>query len=120
MGYTSTAADGVGSRLPEWHAAVDTTRVMLDGDTIKYKCNVLIMASKSLYIVIILFTYCILPYNADPQSQTEDAVPVVSQQNLQKPTVFVAVLVRNKAHSLPYTLRYLEDLDYPKDRMIIW
>uniref|UniRef100_A0A182SEL8 Glycosyltransferase 25 family member n=1 Tax=Anopheles maculatus TaxID=74869 RepID=A0A182SEL8_9DIPT len=38
----------------------------------------------------------------------------------QLPTVMVAVLVRNKAHTLPYFFSYLEDLDYPKDRMSLW
>ncbi|KAM7543262.1 hypothetical protein Aperf_G00000013533 [Anoplocephala perfoliata] len=36
-----------------------------------------------------------------------------------KPSVCVSVLVRNKAHSLPYFLHHLEDLDYPKNRMHI-
>lgn len=35
-------------------------------------------------------------------------------------TVFVAVLVRNKAHTLPYFLSALESQDYPKDRMHLW
>uniref|UniRef100_A0A182WR15 Glycosyl transferase family 25 domain-containing protein n=1 Tax=Anopheles minimus TaxID=112268 RepID=A0A182WR15_9DIPT len=38
----------------------------------------------------------------------------------QLPTVMVAVLVRNKAHTLPYFFSYLEELDYPKDRMSLW
>ncbi|XP_072930727.1 glycosyltransferase 25 family member [Epargyreus clarus] len=36
------------------------------------------------------------------------------------PTVAVTVLVRNKAHTLPYFLSCLNNLDYPKDRMFIW
>lgn len=36
------------------------------------------------------------------------------------PTVVVGLLVRNKAHTLPYFLHYLENLDYPKERMTIW
>lgn len=35
-------------------------------------------------------------------------------------TVFVAVLVRNKAHALPYFFGALESQDYPKDRMHVW
>jgi hypothetical protein len=36
------------------------------------------------------------------------------------PSVFIAMLVRNKAHVLPFTLAYLESQDYPKDRISIW
>ncbi|KAL0851686.1 hypothetical protein ABMA28_000019 [Loxostege sticticalis] len=36
------------------------------------------------------------------------------------PTIGIAVLVRNKAHTLPYFLTCLHDLDYPKDRIYLW
>ena len=39
---------------------------------------------------------------------------------LQKPTIFVAILIRNKAHSLPWFFGHLENLDYPKDRIALW
>ena len=39
---------------------------------------------------------------------------------LLKPTIFVAVLVRNKAHTLPWFFGHLEHLDYPKDRIALW
>lgn len=35
-------------------------------------------------------------------------------------TVFVALLVRNKAHTLPYFFSAFESLDYPKDRIHLW
>jgi len=38
---------------------------------------------------------------------------------LKPPSVFVSVLVRNKAHTLPYFLSLLEGLDYPKERIIV-
>ncbi|XP_078686961.1 procollagen galactosyltransferase 1-A-like isoform X1 [Branchiostoma floridae x Branchiostoma belcheri] len=41
-------------------------------------------------------------------------------ERMQWPTIFVAILARNKAHSLPYTLGYLERQDYPKSRMALW
>uniref|UniRef100_A0A8D8Q9H1 Glycosyltransferase 25 family member n=1 Tax=Cacopsylla melanoneura TaxID=428564 RepID=A0A8D8Q9H1_9HEMI len=44
---------------------------------------------------------------------TEEAV-------LKSPTMFVAILVRNKAHTLPYFLTLFEQLNYPKDRMYLW
>lgn len=33
------------------------------------------------------------------------------------PKIMICVLVRNKAHTLPYFLGQLEELDYPKDRL---
>lgn len=35
-------------------------------------------------------------------------------------TVFVAIFVRNKEHSLPYFFKAIEDLEYDKTRMKIW
>jgi len=35
-------------------------------------------------------------------------------------TVFLAILARNTAHTLPYFFSYIDRLDYPKDRMHIW
>ncbi|KAM3968461.1 chromosome associated protein D3 [Aphomia sociella] len=36
------------------------------------------------------------------------------------PTVGISILVRNKAHTLPYFLTCMYNLDYPKDRLYIW
>lgn len=36
------------------------------------------------------------------------------------PTVLVTLLVRNKAHTLPYFLKLFEELDYPKSRLTLW
>ncbi|XP_078041605.1 glycosyltransferase 25 family member [Augochlora pura] len=38
-------------------------------------------------------------------------------EDLKKPTVLISILVRNKAHTLPYFLTFLEQLNYPKDRI---
>ena len=38
----------------------------------------------------------------------------------RQPTVLVAILVRNKAHTLPYFFGHLERLQYPKERMALW
>jgi hypothetical protein len=46
-------------------------------------------------------------------------VSVLSESDLL-PRVLIATLVRNKAHTLPYFLTLLENLDYPKDRIAIW
>ncbi|XP_076622754.1 glycosyltransferase 25 family member [Colletes latitarsis] len=46
--------------------------------------------------------------------------PVTSNSDTKKPTVFITILVRNKAHTLPYFLTFLEQLNYPKDRIYLW
>ncbi|CAG9830491.1 unnamed protein product [Diabrotica balteata] len=38
----------------------------------------------------------------------------------KQPTILVSILVRNKAHTLPYFLSNFESLNYPKDRMALW
>lgn len=38
----------------------------------------------------------------------------------KKPTITIGILIRNKAHILPYTLSFLEKLNYPKDRIALW
>jgi len=40
--------------------------------------------------------------------------------NIKEPTVFISILVRNKAHTLPYFLTLLEKLQYPKNRIILY
>ena len=42
------------------------------------------------------------------------------EPELIKPTVVIALLVRNKGHVLPYSLQYLQSLDYPQDRIVLW
>ncbi|KAJ8339021.1 hypothetical protein SKAU_G00358070 [Synaphobranchus kaupii] len=42
------------------------------------------------------------------------------ESKMQPPTVVIAIIARNAAHSLPYYLGALERLDYPKDRITIW
>lgn len=55
---------------------------------------------------------------AEPDSEHE--AEVFPESPLQRPTVLVAVLARNAAHTLPHFLGCLERLDYPKSRMAIW
>ncbi|KAJ8260546.1 hypothetical protein COCON_G00162690 [Conger conger] len=42
------------------------------------------------------------------------------ESKVQPPTVVIAIIARNAAHSLPYYLGALERLDYPKNRISIW
>uniref|UniRef100_A0A3B5QJV2 Cerebral endothelial cell adhesion molecule n=1 Tax=Xiphophorus maculatus TaxID=8083 RepID=A0A3B5QJV2_XIPMA len=42
------------------------------------------------------------------------------ESGMQPPTVVIAIIARNAAHSLPYYLGALERLNYPKDRISVW
>lgn len=44
----------------------------------------------------------------------------VCEDAYKLPTVGISVLVRNKAHTLPYFFSCLGNLDYPKDRLYLW
>ncbi|XP_020812456.1 glycosyltransferase 25 family member [Drosophila serrata] len=48
------------------------------------------------------------------------SVEETEEDNQELPTVLIALLVRNKAHTLPMFLSYLEQQDYPKHRIAIW
>ena len=50
----------------------------------------------------------------------EETENLEAENMRREPTVMVTILVRNKAHVLPYFFHYLEKQDYPKDRMSIW
>ncbi|XP_022449053.1 procollagen galactosyltransferase 2 isoform X2 [Delphinapterus leucas] len=64
---------------------------------------------------------CRARFAAQPDSEDDEGEAVVfSESPLQRPTVMVAVLARNAAHTLPHFLGCLERLDYPKSRMAIW
>lgn len=41
-------------------------------------------------------------------------------ERFKKPTVLIAILIRNKAHTLPYFLSLLEQQNYPKSRIKLW
>ncbi|XP_017379874.1 procollagen galactosyltransferase 2 isoform X3 [Cebus imitator] len=64
---------------------------------------------------------CRARFSAEPDSEDDGEEPVIFPESpLQSPTVLVAVLARNAAHSLPHFLGCLERLDYPKSRMAVW
>ncbi|XP_063708148.1 glycosyltransferase 25 family member [Culicoides brevitarsis] len=54
--------------------------------------------------LVFLSAICVSGYNVDKKEST----------------VLIAILIRNKAHILPYFFSYLESLDYPKDRISLW
>lgn len=43
-----------------------------------------------------------------------------TEETLRAPTVFLVILARNTAHTLPYFFHYIDRLEYPKDRMYLW
>ncbi|XP_037031591.1 glycosyltransferase 25 family member isoform X1 [Bradysia coprophila] len=43
-----------------------------------------------------------------------------SNETEKYPTFVIVTLFRNKAHVLPYFFTYLEQLDYPKERITLW
>ncbi|ESO96194.1 hypothetical protein LOTGIDRAFT_231876 [Lottia gigantea] len=44
----------------------------------------------------------------------------LEDKEVHPPTVLIAFLVRNKAHTLPWFLGHIEKLDYPKNRITLW
>ncbi|XP_033127179.1 procollagen galactosyltransferase 2-like isoform X2 [Anneissia japonica] len=48
------------------------------------------------------------------------ATEIPDPQEVQWPTIFIPILVRNKAHTLPTFFGCLERQDYPKERISIW
>ncbi|CAL8406029.1 unnamed protein product [Arctogadus glacialis] len=42
------------------------------------------------------------------------------ESKMQPPSVVIAIIARNAAHSLPYYLGALENLNYPKSRISVW
>ncbi|XP_004862858.1 procollagen galactosyltransferase 2 isoform X2 [Heterocephalus glaber] len=75
-------------------------------------CSLLLLSSA------LLRGGCRAHLTAEPDSEHEEAV--LPESPLQRPTVLVAILARNAAHTLPHFLGCLERLDYPKSRTAIW
>lgn len=50
---------------------------------------------------------------------TSETIETDLQMSFKFNTVLISILVRNKEHTLPYFLTYLERLDYPKDRIAL-
>lgn len=45
---------------------------------------------------------------------------ILAEEDDVLPTITIVMLVRNKAHVLPFSLELLQDLDYPKNRMALF
>lgn len=80
-------------------------------------------------IFIVLFLIFLFKYstNSDKSSDERAAAEMVLQNAIRdkshlykKPSIMIVTLVRNKAHTLPLFLTYLEEQEYPKSRISLW
>lgn len=85
------------------------------------------MECVKLFVVLILIFLFKYSSNSDDASDVKTQETIVLQnilsdnENLyKKPSVLIVSLIRNKAHTLPMFLSYLQEQDYPKDRISIW
>lgn len=72
----------------------------------------MILGKNLFLLVVVLLSGGLVSASSSASSAPED--------EKQPPLVMVGILARNTAHTLPNFLGYLENLDYPKNRMIIW
>lgn len=77
------------------------------------------------WLTCLVISYCFLTLyrNEGNFVQGEDlAIKNASENNYKyaEPTVMIAILVRNKAHILPWFFGHLEKLNYPKNRISFW
>lgn len=69
-------------------------------------------------MITLLFT-SLQALSAD--SKISDVVYNLSKETeVKEPSVFLAIIARNAAHLLPNWLGYIENLDYPKNRISVW
>lgn len=78
---------------------------------------------------IVLFIIFLFKYSTNSDNTSDEkAQETINLQNIindnshlyKKPTILIVSLVRNKAHTLPLFLTYLEEQQYPKDRISLW
>lgn len=76
------------------------------------------MMSINLILLIAITTICFEPFNCDSNLGQD----VTSDGSILKkdPSILIVILIRNKAHTLPYFFSYLENQDYAKDRISLW
>ncbi|XP_068608749.1 procollagen galactosyltransferase 2 [Brachionichthys hirsutus] len=67
-----------------------------------------------------LFLFLLLGAQLFPTESYFSEERYQDESKIQSPTVVVAILARNSAHSLPYYLGALERLNYPKNRISVW
>lgn len=71
-----------------------------------------------LFLITLIFTSLKI---SSADSKISDVVYNRSKESaVRDPSVFLAIIARNAAHLLPNWLAYIENLDYPKNRMSVW
>lgn len=72
----------------------------------------------NLCLISLLFTSLQI---STTDSKISDVVYNLSKESaVREPSVFLAIIARNAAHLLPNWLGYIENLDYPKNRISVW
>lgn len=81
--------------------------------------NRLVMAvCCNLCLISLLFTSLQI---STAESKISDVVYNLSKESaVREPSVFLAIIARNAVHLLPNWLGYIENLDYPKNRISVW
>lgn len=85
------------------------------------------MECVKIFVVLILIFLFKYSSNSDDAGDDKSADSIVMQNLIsdtshlyKKPSVLIVSLIRNKAITLPLFLSYLEEQDYPKDRISLW
>lgn len=86
----------------------------INNQFVGFHCNYQLI-SLTLLIIVLFNGLNDCKVNASVQNETG---PVRFEYKL--PTVVFAILARNKAHTLPYFLTLLSNLNYPKNRIALW
>lgn len=66
------------------------------------------------FILMALLCSCLV------QNDLAVTATTIDDGTQKMPTVMFVMLFRNKGHTMPYVLSYLNRLDYPKDRISFW
>lgn len=71
---------------------------------------------KYFYVIFIVCQIILL----NSKQCASDEIQLPDHQFAKQPTILIVTLFRNKAFTMPHFLTYLNQLEYPKDRIILW
>ncbi|XP_068096230.1 procollagen galactosyltransferase 2 isoform X2 [Hyperolius riggenbachi] len=69
------------------------------------------------FLLLLPFYLSLLCVSGEELTIEETILP---ESSVRKPSVLIAIIARNSAHTLPYFLDCIDKLDYPKNRIAIW
>uniref|UniRef100_A0A8C5UER1 Uncharacterized protein n=1 Tax=Malurus cyaneus samueli TaxID=2593467 RepID=A0A8C5UER1_9PASS len=82
------------------------------------------MAASASLLLLLLPRCCAAagpsPSPPEPPEPPGPEPPALPESALLQPTVLLAILARNAAHTLPHVLGCIERLSYPKSRIALW